>query len=222
MDSRKQTRKMTMDDPRISKSYWMTLWMREQKKLPHVQRNLKRHPGASLTDLRAAARTAYDHWNDPKPKKVLSVQPLWCKQLSLQQQSVLFLAARGPDGVDKWHPAKEVIRYYRAEVMLAARFGKVMEDGMTGDSFMTMKGFDGRLSFNAAVRKYMECVDYIPHHYHMHLLHGVQVLGYKHPNDDHRQAWNAFYLLGCHDLHMTPETEVEMDRRLSDWNQEGW
>ena len=46
----------------------------------------------------------------------LSVQPTWCTMLPLQQQSVLFLASRGPDGVAKVHPCKPVIIAYRATV----------------------------------------------------------------------------------------------------------
>lgn len=33
----------------------------------------------------------------------ISVQPEWCLSLPIQQQSVLFLAARGPDGIKKRH-----------------------------------------------------------------------------------------------------------------------
>lgn len=44
----------------------------------------------------------------------------WMLQLSMQQQSVLVLACRGPDGVGKFHPTKQVVARYRATVLKAA------------------------------------------------------------------------------------------------------
>ncbi len=36
----------------------------------------------------------------------------WISDLSLQQQAVLVLALRGPDGFPKQHPSKEVLYHY--------------------------------------------------------------------------------------------------------------
>ena len=62
-----------------------------------------------------------------------------------------------------------------------------------------------------------------PHHYHMHLMHGAQILGYKHPDPKYRSRWNHFYLRCLDDSHTPhPETESEMDERLNDWNRKQW
>jgi hypothetical protein len=37
----------------------------------------------------------------------------WMDDLPMQQQSVVVLATRGPDGVAKHHPCKDVVRAYR-------------------------------------------------------------------------------------------------------------
>ena len=43
-------------------------------------------------------------------------------------------------------------------------------------------------------RAFFDHVDELPHHYYMHLMHGAQIAGYKHPNDLFRRRWLDFYL----------------------------
>jgi hypothetical protein len=71
----------------------------------------------------------------------LSVQPEWCRALPLQQQSVMLLAARGPDGVTKMHPCKGVVVAYRGCVLLAAKYGRELRFGERADSFMSLDAF---------------------------------------------------------------------------------
>jgi hypothetical protein len=153
----------------------------------------------------------------------VSVQPTWVLDLPLQQQSVLLLAARGPDGVEKHHPCKDVQRAYRATVFLAARLGRLLEFGEHADTFMSLGSFFADLeAWNDTVCTYYDHVDSLPHHFHMHLMHGAEILGYKHPDKRFRTRWGYFYAMGCKDLNLTPETEAQMDARLSDWNREDW
>lgn len=151
-----------------------------------------------------------------------SVQPPWCSQLPLQQQSVLFLATRGPDGVGKYHPCKAVQRAYRACVLLAGKFGRCLRRSEPGDSFMSLREISDTHAWDKVVREFFDAVDSLPHHYLAHLMHGAQVLGYKHPDGDLRCRWHAFYLRMVDDLHLHPESEAEMDGRLSDWGRESW
>jgi hypothetical protein len=148
----------------------------------------------------------------------------WIFPLTMQQQSVLVLACRGPDGIPKFHPTKEIVARYRASVLKAAYLGRAMRiDEGDETTFMTLRQFsdDEHWQENVA-RPYFENVDAVAHHYTMHLLHGAQIIGYKHPNPLFRQRWSDFYFRGCHALHMSPETEAQMDDRLSDWNQRFW
>lgn len=151
----------------------------------------------------------------------------WLTVLPIQQQSVLILACRGPDGIPKWHPAKVLIRNYRACVLNAATTGRPLEPGR-GDSFMENHLLyaeradadleHGRMGWNDAVMHYMDHVDEIPHHYHLHLLHGAQILGYRHPEKRLvRPRWLNFYRQGVDDMHLTAETREQMDRRLNDF-----
>lgn len=152
----------------------------------------------------------------------VSVQPYWFVNLPLQQQSVLFLAARGPDGVRKFHPCKDIQRAYRACVLKAAKFGRAMRWGEKGDSFMTMDTIASGEQWAVAVKAFFDSIDELPHHYLLHLMHGVEILGYKYPQRIIREIWNEFYLELVKDLHLNPETCVQMDYRLSDWNRLHW
>lgn len=145
---------------------------------------------------------------------LLSVQPEWCLSLPLQQQSVLLLAARGPDGIPKTHPCKDVQRAYRGTVLVAAARRRELHYGEKADSFMSLDGF--ATEWSTIVRRFFEVVDELPHHFTLHLLHGAEILGYKHPDQRFRGRWLEFYKTGCTDMHLWPETEMELDNRLND------
>ena len=152
----------------------------------------------------------------------LSVQPKWCRELPMQMQSVLFLAGRGPDGVEKNHPCKHVIRAYRAFVFNAAKYGRQLTLGDQGDTFMTLEYFESHEMWNVALRDFFRTHDQLPHHYLKHFIHGVEILGYYYPELGVRQRWQRFYLQMVEELHMQPETKEMLDARLADWNRKDW
>lgn len=147
------------------------------------------------------------------------VTPNWMTALSLQQQSVVLLAARGPDGVAKEHPCKVITKVYRGTVFVQAKIGRLLEYGEKGDTFACLEPM---LRWNEVVKTYLLHVDSLPHHYHMHLMHGAQIIGYKHPNIGIAGRWQQFYYCCCEDLHLTEESQELMDARLNDFNREDW
>src|SRR5689334_7686532 len=100
-----------------------------------------------------------------------SVQPEWCASLAMREQTVLFLAARGADGVAKYHPTKAVQRAYRATVLRGGCIGRSLGWGENGDSFMTLDVFADDAAWGVAVSHFFQHVDELPHHFYMHLLH---------------------------------------------------
>jgi hypothetical protein len=154
--------------------------------------------------------------------KKISVQPEWCLELPIQQQSVLFLAARGPDGIAKAHPCKDIQRAYRASVLIAAKRGRLLKWGESADSFMSLDLFADDELWHRAVANFFQTADDLPHHFYMHLMHGAEILGYKHPDKRFRDRWLNFYLQCVNELHLASEGPNEMDDRLSDWNREHW
>lgn len=145
-----------------------------------------------------------------------SVQPDWCRSLTFQQQSVLMLAARGPDGIEKISPVKNIVRAYRSCVFKAAFLGRELAYGEDLDSFMSLRRFASAVSWAEDIRSFFDNVDGLPHHYYQHLILGAEILGYKHPDKKIRTRWHRFYLLCVENLHMNAETEEQMDARLSD------
>lgn len=150
-----------------------------------------------------------------------SVVTDWIADLPMQQQTVLLLAGRGPDGVAKAHPCKRVVVALRAFVYKSARLGRLMNYKDPASEFMSLEVFP-TAGWENIERDYFEHVDSLPHHYHMHLVHAAEILGYKHPDNLVQGRWRAFYRRACHDLHMTPENVEQLDKRLDDWRELYW
>lgn len=148
----------------------------------------------------------------------MSVLQPWTDKLSWMQQSVLISSIRAPDGLYKGHPAKLIWRWLR-RCVLHCSFGHVImttPDGPGGGSFT------GPVEdVSQAIEDYFRHVDEVPHHAHLHFMHAAEILGYKHPESGIRNWWHSVYLEAVNDMHLLPEAEEEMDRRLSD-NEEQW
>jgi hypothetical protein len=74
---------------------------------------------------------------------------------------------------------------------------------------------------DALVSQYLQAADELPHHWQMHFMHAVEIVGYKHPELLIRQWWRVVYDRLVHDMHLFVETEEQMDRRLGD-KRETW
>lgn len=146
----------------------------------------------------------------------------WLGQLPMQMQSVLSLACRGPDTVEKNHQCKGVIRRYRATILKSAYYGRSLKPDDVETDFMSLAFFSGSEFWDIEMQKYFDVVDVVPHHYHLHLLHGAEIIGYHHPNRLFRERWSRFYFKGCDNMHLNPETQKQLDARLSDWGQKHW
>lgn len=151
----------------------------------------------------------------------------WVADLTFMQQTVLLTAIRGPDGVAKYSPPKMLLRWYRRCVLLSsmeAEGQRVLRTpyaygggSFTGPSYEpTGLVHDWRPLMSDRVSEYLRELDAIPHHFQLHLLHAVEILGYKHPDDDVRTWWRETYLRLVHDMHLWPETEDQLDLRLGD------
>lgn len=71
------------------------------------------------------------------------------------------------------------------------------------------------------VTAYIRGIDEVPHHFQLHFLHSVQILGYKHPMQHIRVWWYECYERLVYDMHLRPESEADMDERLGD-NRDAW
>lgn len=138
------------------------------------------------------------------PKDSKNVVQEWLQELSWREQTVLFTALRGPDGLPKENPGKSLCRFLRSCILRDATPGQ--------GTFMRLDpGKEEKF-----VDKFLSDTDQFPHHFLLHLLHAAEILGYKHPDKELRSFWSDFYVRGCKDFHMHPETEAQMDERLKD------
>jgi len=107
--------------------------------------------------------------------------------------------------------------------MISAFEGKAICDpyALGGGSFTgpckteTVNGLDHALEL------YLKTVDELPHHFQLHFMHAAEILGYKHPIKETRLWWNMCYKKIVNDAHLYPESEEQMDKRLSD-NEKNW
>lgn len=174
-----------------------------------------------------------------------SVVQLWVHGITRMQQSVLFAAIRGPDGIDKNHISKKLVRWMRRCVLKAAFDNLVypvpydpQEAGWKSGSFTGPSCYrlsSGQFASTArqeweeqssyatwqqamdeVVSNYLQTVDALPHHYQLHFMHAAEIIGYKHPWPEHRKWWHRTYVRLANDMHLLPEPEDVMDRRLGD------
>lgn len=149
----------------------------------------------------------------------------WVQELPLMQQSVLLSAIRNCDGTPKFHKQKALIRWYRRCVLKSAFDGRELTDPreLGGGSFT------GPVEdIHKALDDFLDSRDEMSLHYYAHAMHAFQILGYKYPpmeglpgSGTVRNFWCNAYNRMAHALHLWPETENEMDRRLGD-NEAGW
>lgn len=156
------------------------------------------------------------------------IQP-WVTTLPMMQQTVLLTAVRGPDTLPKYHAAKYLLRWYRRCILLSAMDGKILTDPYTpnGGSFTgpSIKAPDEhgswRKGMDEHVTQYLRALDEIPLHFHLHLTHAAEIVGYKHPGPATMFFWSDVYRRFVKDFHMKPESEADLDHRLGD-NREQW
>lgn len=145
----------------------------------------------------------------------MNVLQSWVLSLTLMQQSVLITAVRGPDTLSKYHISKSLLRWYRRCLLVSAFDRCVLLDphDPRGGSFL---GPIEASNLDEVASRYLRSVDEIPLHFHLHLVHAAEILGYKHPDPGIREWWHTFYCAAVRDMHLHPESEQQLDRRLGD------
>jgi len=168
------------------------------------------------------------------------VQQEWVLQIPFMQQSVLFAAVRAPDGIRKNHPVKVLLRWYRRCVLLSAFDQRALIDPFSpgGGSFTGPYRRHHAIASGVLLAEnsewwqndhtvrwqcldlerkvYLEHVDELPHHFQLHFMHAAQIVGVHHSDPQTAKWWREFYEMIVNDAHLHPETDAEMNRRLSD------
>lgn len=168
----------------------------------------------------------------------------WVNNLPMMQQSVLMAAIRAPDGLRKDHPVKVIMRWYRRCVLYGAfeqlefitpfekgggsftgpfAFEHAVDMGLVdpGDHMAWESEDDQWETFDKTREVYLRCVDEMPHHFQLHLMHAAEIIGYHHPDLVKQKWWRQFYYTVVNDMHLFPEDQTAMDKRLGD-NETHW
>jgi len=128
----------------------------------------------------------------------------WVAKLGLREQGVLLTAVRGCDTCPKEDPMKDLSRAFRGEIL-----NTHCKDPTKAVSFIELCEPEELMRRQNIVAG---SIDHYPHHFVMHLIHAVEILGYHHPA--RAPYWQAFYVILCNGLHMIPETKIECQSRL--------
>lgn len=160
------------------------------------------------------------------------LQP-WAQNLSFMMQSVLLASTRAADGLPKNHVSKLLMRWLRRCFLYSAFESQTQgvpvvlaRPWTQGGGSFTGPSLDipdvpeneqaGWRLFDAVVDEYLSSVDAVPHHFHLHLMHAGEIVGYEHSDTVLRDWWHRFYLRCVNDMHLFPEPVSEMRRRLGD------
>jgi hypothetical protein len=130
----------------------------------------------------------------------------WVMGLGLRHQGVLLTVIRGCDTAPKHDPSKLLTRCIR-EAILNPHCG----DSRKAATFI--EWVDDR-TLMARCDGFAKNLDHYPHHYVMHVIHAIEIIGYKHPSEEVRCRWLTFYYRLVRGLHMNEETEAQLDQRL--------
>lgn len=144
----------------------------------------------------------------------------------MMQQTVLLTAIRGPDGLPKYGAVKMLLRWFRRCILSSAMDGRALMNpsdpsggSFTGPSCNVSENWQEAM--NIHVDDYLKSLDAIPHHFQLHFMHAIEIMGYKHPNTVIREWWMSVYVRLVRDMHLYPESELQLDERLGDCR-ENW
>jgi hypothetical protein len=118
-------------------------------------------------------------------------------------QSTLLLSLRGPD-THRCPEIKKVQRWLRGLVLIPGNPHNAHE-------FMTATGDVPPLQEKGPLARELE---FCSQHFYSHLMHGLEVVAYKHSDGDTRRVARSLFIGMCLLMHLVPETEDDMDARL--------
>lgn len=135
-----------------------------------------------------------------------SILQNWVMELPLRHQGCLLTAIRGCDGLPKENSAKPIVRALRG-VCLNPADAREME---YPSAFMTKNFTQEEFTF------FLKNWDEYPIHFILHLLHAIEIVGYKHPNGKIKRKYLTAYHHIVYKFHLNVEEEKQMDERFTE------
>lgn len=125
----------------------------------------------------------------------------WIARLPLKMQTVIFLGTRGPD-THRCPELKKIVRWIR---------GNVYKPGDPDNPQFMLAGEPPEIVEKQDVARELE---FVTQHYYAHLMHVLEIIGYKHPDSEVRRIARRRYEQMVFLFHLNPETEQQLDYRL--------
>ena len=129
----------------------------------------------------------------------------WVMELPLREQGTLLTVIRGCDLVPKYpinSDERVLVAFLRFMILNPADSREVE----SGGSFMSRT--------IPVVRP--QAYGHYPLHYVMHLVHAIEIVGYRHPDTEVSDRFNDYYRAFCKSFHLQPESACQMIERLSE------
>jgi hypothetical protein len=138
---------------------------------------------------------------------VKSILQDWVMELPLREQGTLIVATRGCDTAPKFpldSPERKLVAYIRGTVLVP--FDEREVDRESGSFMSRIPPTDFKPS----------CVGHYPLHWVTHIMHALEVIGYRHPSLEIGGRCHLLYRDFCYSLHLRAESKQEMIVRLSE------
>lgn len=141
-----------------------------------------------------------------------SVLQDWVMELPLREQGTLLTAVRGCDFEAKtwtatgiaYSPGRRLTAYIRWCFMVPADIREV--------------DFEEGAFFRSTPPKPFKPSEFghLPEHWYAHVMHALEIIGYRHPSTQVKHDAHWYYVKMVHNLHLNPESEEQMIKRLSE------
>jgi len=124
----------------------------------------------------------------------------WMEELSWKQQSTILSSLRGPDS------------YYSPNIKKISRWMRRITQNNADTSSPYMKNEE-----LPCIRELKKDIEFCSVHYLIHLLQGLEIVGYNHPDNQVAETAMKYYNdLVNRVLHLNPETKEQLEYRLKD------
>jgi hypothetical protein len=135
-----------------------------------------------------------------------SIIRTWVSDLGGRHQVALLTALRGCDYIQRENTARPVVRALRFAVTDMGRGTQLAIDNHFLSPTLDWP----------EIEAFLKDWDRYPVHFMHHLMHACEIIAYKHPDRATSLIFHRVYRGLIVNLHVTPETEAEMDSRLTD------
>lgn len=136
----------------------------------------------------------------------MTVTQNWLEKIPIRMQSTLLLSLRGPD-THACLEIKKIQRWMR---------GLTFRPGNPHNVREFMHSEPNGIAEKSPVAKELE---FCSQHFYSHLMHGLEVLAYRHPNSDVKIVAVGLFIQLCSLLHLPIESDEAFEERLKylDW-----